>query len=102
MRDVNAARHIHDHLHGEHWSACVRGRIAARGNFRDINTAAREKSREPGDDAALVEAHYVDRVREHVRTGRAWLGALQVDAETVCFGEALQLGFELGESVPVA
>ena len=44
VRDVDAARHVDDHLHGEHRRAGVRGRVAARGDFRDVDAAAWRKS----------------------------------------------------------
>src|SRR5262247_2410165 len=45
VRDVDAARHVHDHLHREHRRARVRSRIAARRHLRDVDAAAREKAR---------------------------------------------------------
>ena len=44
VRDVDAARHVDDHLHREHRRAGVGGRIAARGHFRDVDAAAWRRS----------------------------------------------------------
>src|SRR5262249_49199247 len=102
MRDVDAARHVDDHLHREHRRAGVRRRVAARRDLGDVDAARRAEPGEPRDDAALIEAYDVDRVRQHVGARRTRLGALEVNTETRGLGEALELRLELREGVPVA
>src|SRR5580698_10947605 len=60
--DVQAAGDIHDHLHGEHRGAGVRGGIRARRQLGDVDAALRKESREPGDDPGLIEADHIDRI----------------------------------------
>src|ERR1700735_2438305 len=59
MRNMNAAPHVYDHRHREHRGARVRGRVAARGDFRDVDAARGEEPRQPRDDAALIQTHDV-------------------------------------------
>src|SRR5580704_9149745 len=63
VRDVDAARYVDDHLHREHRRAGMGGRIAAGGDFGDVDAARGEESGQARDDAALIQTHDVDRVR---------------------------------------
>src|SRR4029077_2112336 len=102
MRDVNAAWHVDDHLHREHGRAGMRGGVAAGRDLGDVDPARGEETRQPGDDAALIETYHVDRIRQHVGARRTRLGALEVNAEVARLGETLELGFQLRQRVPVA
>src|SRR6185437_16625918 len=49
VRDVDAARYVHDHLHREHRRAGMRRRVAARRYLGDVDAAAREEARQSRD-----------------------------------------------------
>jgi len=102
VRNMDATRNIDDHLHREHRRARVSRGIAAGGDLRNIDTAAGEKAGQSRHDAGLIEADHINGVGEHVRARRTGLGALQMDAEIAGFSQALELGFELRQRMPVA
>ena len=47
----SAGGHVDHHLHGEHGRAGLRGGVAARGDFGDLDVAGREETGQAGDDA---------------------------------------------------
>jgi len=102
MRKVQLARHVDDHLHGEHQRAGVRRRVGARGDFSDIDAPGRAEPGQGRDDAGLIEAHGVDGVGQQLRACRAWLRPVHVQREAGVGGEASEFRLEFGERVPVA
>src|SRR5271168_891832 len=100
--NMQATRHVHDHLNGKHRSAGMRSRIGARRKFGDVDAALREKSGESGHYAGLVEAHHVDGVGQHIIARGPLFGAPQLDIHAGGVGQLLELTLELGKGVPIA
>ena len=61
-----------------------------------------KKPDSPETMPGLIQTDDIDRVRQHVRARGTRLRPLQVNAEAAGFGEALELGFELCQRVPVS
>ncbi len=80
-RDVNLARDVDDHLYGKHWRAGVSGRVAARVQLGDVDAAGAEETRQVVHDARLVQAHHVDRIRDHILARRTLIGTPQADGD---------------------
>jgi hypothetical protein len=63
-RYVKACRNIDEHLHREHGRSCMRRWVAARRNFADFDLPVREKASQVVNDAWLIDADDVNRIRQ--------------------------------------